>query len=86
MTSYKEWFTSHKLGNFSCVYLGGDNALCYCWSGIKQNPNVRHTLDSRKNLIFFDILQANGFSYKTNRDKDTLKITSIESNDDTTKL
>lgn len=84
MTPNREWFTTYKSGNFGNVYMGNNKAcvvvgrgqvhiamddgglrtLCYVW----------YILELRNNLILHGTLQANGFNYRTDGDRDTLRV------------
>ena len=84
MTPNREWFTTYKSSNFGNVYMSNDKACVVVGmrqvqiamddGGVRMLCDVRHIPKLRKNLISLGTLQTNGFSYKTYRDRDTLKV------------
>ena len=85
MTPDKKWFTSYRSGSFGCVYLGDDKPCVITGirtikiqlhDGVVRTLNdVRHIPDMRKNLIFLGTLHANSFNYRSDNDKEILRVT-----------
>ena len=85
MTPNKEWFTLYRIGSFGTVHLGDDKP--YAISGIgtikiqlhdgivRTLNDVRHIPNMRKNLISLGTLYTNGFNYKSDDDREILRVT-----------
>ncbi|CAJ2662759.1 unnamed protein product [Trifolium pratense] len=84
MTSNREWFTTFRSGSFGFVYLGDDKACAITGigqikiamddGGVRTLTDVRYIPELRKNLISLGTLQAHGYSYKSDGDRDILKV------------
>jgi transposase InsO family protein len=84
MTPNREWFTTFRSGNFGFVYLGDDKACAITGigqvkiamddGGVRTLTDVRYIPELRKNLISLGTLQANGYSYRSDGDRDILKV------------
>ena len=84
MTPKKEQFSIHTLGNFGSVYIGNDRECVVVGmrqvqiamdnGGVRMQCDVRHIPELRKNLILLSTVQANDFSYRTDGDRDTLRV------------
>ena len=85
MTPNKEWFTSYRSSLFGTIHLGDDkpcaiigigNIKIQLHDGVVRTLNdVRHIPDMRKNLISLGTLHANGFNYRSDYDREILRVT-----------
>src|ERR1044072_1255829 len=82
MTPHREWFHSFREGDFGHVFLGDDKTCAITGmrqikialddGGVRTLGEVRYVPELRKNLISLETLQANGYSFKSDGDRDTL--------------
>ena len=85
MTPNKEWFTSYRSGFFGTVHLGNDKSCAITsigtikiqlHDGVDMILNdVRHIPDMRKNLISLGTLHANSFNYRSDDNREILRVT-----------
>jgi len=84
ITPNKEWFTTYRSANSSCVYLGDDRCCNIVGIGdvrirmydgtVRTLCDVRHIPELKKNLISLGNLHKNGFIPKADEDMETIRI------------
>src|ERR1044072_7065645 len=84
MTPHREWFHSFKEGDFGFVFLGDDKHWAITGmgqvkvaleeGGVRTLGEVRYVPELRKNVISLGTLQANGYSFKSDGDRDIMKV------------
>src|ERR1044072_32213 len=84
MTPHREWFHSFREGDFGFVYLGDDKTCAITGmgqvkvaleeGGVQTLGEVRYVPELRKNVISLGILQVKGYSFKSDGDRDIMKV------------
>lgn len=84
MTPHREWFNYSKLGDFGLAYLGDDTTciitrkgkieIALDDGGVRTLGEVRYVLELRNNLIPLGTLQANGYLFRSDGDRDIMRV------------